>query len=79
LSLSACGCSLPSINCNYIFQMSYKEIHKYVCLIWRETWIIWMTFPSPVTKSDGKAEVMANLAWLPIFLRRPVGRLGDWP
>jgi hypothetical protein len=37
-----CGFSLPSINNNYLCQISIKQSHQYVCLIWRRTW---MTYP----------------------------------
>jgi hypothetical protein len=39
LYLSICGFSIPFIDYNYLCQMSVKQRHQYVCLIWRTTWI----------------------------------------
>jgi hypothetical protein len=35
--LSICGLSLPSINYNYLCQISIKQRNQHVCLIWRKT------------------------------------------
>jgi hypothetical protein len=75
LYLSICGFSVPSINCNYLCQMSIKQWCQYVCRIWRKTWINVNDFSKScdqVQWQNGDEGWSLYFTWLPMFLRRPV-------